>query len=176
MASWSVREFFFECLRELYDIEKKLAHELPHMTHAASSHDLRNAFQHHLEETRGQIERLEDAFDLLDLAKHGKHSCVIEALIEEGRDMVDEIDEKRALDLGLAVAARTVQHVEIATYRSVITLANVLGHTDIARLLAESLAEEEEADGKFAQILEQLALDSPASEGGDGVGQPDRLG
>src|SRR3954464_11149359 len=123
MAVSSVQDLFVEELRDLYHAEKQLTRALPRMAKAASSEELRNAFTQHLEETRNQIERLEEVFELLDVPKRGKRCEAMEGLIEEGREMIEEVDDDAVLDVGLITAAQKIEHYEIPRYGSVVALA-----------------------------------------------------
>jgi ferritin-like metal-binding protein YciE len=124
------------------------------MRKAASHEALGEAFASHLEETKGQVERLEQVFESLDLAKRGVPCEAMEGLIEEGREIIDEVEDAAVRDVGLITAAQKVEHYEIASYGSLIAIAKQLGHDAAAQLLQANLDEEYAADKK----LNKLAL------------------
>lgn len=152
MTIKTVQDLFVQELRDIYHAEKQLVKALPKMAKAASSEELRTAFEAHLEETRGQIERLEQVFETLDLAKRSKRCEAMEGLIEEGREILEEVEKGDVLDAGMIVAAQKIEHYEIAGYGSLVALAKQLGHNDAARLLQETLEEEKAADQKLNKI------------------------
>ena len=122
------------------------------MAKAASSEQLRQAFQGHLEETKTQVERLEQAFDQLDTRTRGKRCAAMEGLVEEASQMMEEIKIPQILDAALIACAQKVEHYEIAAYGSVRALAEACGHQQVAQLLDETLEEEKAADQKLNQI------------------------
>lgn len=152
MAIKSLQDLFVDELRDIYHAEKQLTKALPKMAKAASSDQLKQAFESHLEETRGQIERLEQIFDELDLRKRGKPCEAMEGLIEEGKEIMEETKEPEVLDAALIVAAQKVEHYEISSYGSLKALAETLGHTKAAKLLGETLKEESSADEKLNKL------------------------
>ena len=135
---------------------------------AADSEPLRQAFESHLEQTRGQIERLDQVFEQLDLPKRAKKCEAMEGLIEEARSHMDEIDDGALLDVGMIICAQKVEHYEIAGYGSLVALAGQLGHGDAVSLLEQTLSEEKQADQK----LTELAM-SVNAEAGDGAADED---
>ena len=154
MAVKTLQDLFVEELRDIYHAEKQLTKALPKMAKAASSDKLKQAFQQHLEETKGQIERLEQIFESLDLRTRGKPCEAMQGLVEEGKEVMEEVKEPEILDAALIVAAQKVEHYEIASYGSLRTLADALGHKDAAKLLDQTLAEEKKTD----ELLNKLAL------------------
>ena len=154
MAVKSLQDLFVEELRDIYHAEKQLTRALPKMAKAASSDKLKQAFEQHLEETKGQVERLEQIFESLDLRTRGKPCEAMQGLVEEGKEVMEEVKEPEILDAALIVAAQKVEHYEIASYGSLRTLADALGHKDAAKLLDQTLAEEKKTD----EILNKLAL------------------
>jgi len=164
MAVSTMQELFVEELRDLYHAEKQLTKALPKMAKAASDEQLREAFTQHLEETRNQVERLEEVFELLDVAKRAKRCEAMEGLIEEGREMIEEVEDEAVLDVGLITAAQKIEHYEIAGYGSVVALAKALGHEDAAQRLAETLEEEKAADQKLNEIAESSVNEKALSQ------------
>ena len=166
MAVKSVNDLLLEELRDVYHAEKQLVRALPKMAKKAKSDELRQAFEHHLEETKGQVERLDQVFQQLDARSSGKRCEAMEGLIEEAKEMMEEISTPEVLDAAMIAAAQKVEHYEIASYGSVQALAQALGHTEAARLLEETLNEEKATDQKLNQIalsgVNQLALETAA--------------
>ena len=148
----TAQDLFVDQLRDLYHAEKQLARALPRMARAASSDKLRQAFEAHLEETKGQIERLEQVFEELDTRTRGRRCEAMEGLIEEAKEIIDEVEAPEVRDAGLIVAAQKVEHYEIAGYGSVHAFAEGMGHGTVARLLAETLAEEKKTDEKLNKL------------------------
>jgi ferritin-like metal-binding protein YciE len=166
MAVKSVNDLLLNELRDIYHAEKQLVKALPKMAKKAKSDELRQAFEHHLEETKGQVDRLEQVFEQLDARSSGKRCEAMEGLIEEAKEMMEDIKTPEVLDAALISAAQKVEHYEIASYGSVHALAEALGHKDAAKLLEETLGEEKAADQKLNQIalsaVNQTALKTAA--------------
>jgi ferritin-like metal-binding protein YciE len=156
MAVKSVKDLLLEELRDIYHAEKQLVRALPKMAKKAKSDELRQAFELHLEETKGQVERLDQVFQQLDSRSSGKRCEAMEGLIEEAKDMMEEISTPEVLDAAMIAAAQKVEHYEIASYGSVCALAEALGQKEAAKLLEETLNEEKATD----QRLNQIALSS----------------
>jgi len=152
MAVKSLNDLLLNELRDIYHAEKQLVKALPKMAKKAKSDQLRQAFEMHLEQTKGQVERLEQVFDKLDAPTRGKRCEAMEGLIEEAQEIMEEINTPEVLDAALITAAQKVEHYEIASYGSVCALAKALGHDDAAKLLEETLNEEKETDAKLNQI------------------------
>jgi ferritin-like metal-binding protein YciE len=143
-------------LQDLYSAEKQLVTALPKMAKGASSAELKQAFETHLEQTKGHVDRLETIFEKLELSA-GRHKCkAMEGLIEEGSELLKEDAEEAIRDAALIGAAQRVEHYEIAGYGTARTFAEMLGYTDAAELLQQTLDEEKETD----QSLTELALTS----------------
>jgi ferritin-like metal-binding protein YciE len=162
----SVQDLLLNELRDLYDAEKQLVKALPKMAKASSSEQLRQAFQEHLEETKHQVERLEQAFDRLDVAARGIRCEAMRGLIDEASEMMEAIKTPQVLDAALIAGAQKVEHYEIAAYGSVRTLAEACRHQEVAQLMDETLEEEKEADQKLNQIalseVNRAALEATA--------------
>jgi ferritin-like metal-binding protein YciE len=160
----SVQDLLLNELRDLYDAEKQLVKALPKMAKASSSEQLRQAFQEHLEQTKHQVERLEQAFDRLDVTARGKRCEAMRGLIDEAGEIMEEIKTPQVLDAALIAGAQKVEHYEIAAYGSVRTLAEACRHQEVAQLMDETLEEEKEADQKLNQIalseVNQAALEA----------------
>jgi ferritin-like metal-binding protein YciE len=148
----NVQDLLLNELRDLYDAEKQLVKALPKMAKAASSEQLRQAIQVHLEETKIQVERLEDVFERLDTRTRGKRCEAMRGLVEEASEIMEEIKTPQVLDAALIAGAQKVEHYEIAAYGSARALAEACGHREVAQLLDETLEEEKQADQKLNQI------------------------
>ena len=148
----TLNDLFYDTLKDIYFAERQILKTLPKMAKAARSDKLRQAIEHHLEETKGQVDRLEQVFDKLDTRSRGKPCEAMEGLIEEAKEMMDEIKTPEVLDAALITAAQKVEHYEIASYGSVCALAEALGKTEVAQLLNQTLDEEKQADQKLNQI------------------------
>ena len=149
----TLEQLYITELRDLYSAENQLLKALPKMAKGASSPELKDAFEKHLEQTKGHIERLEQIFQQLDENPKGKTCRGMKGLIEEGSEILKEDGEDSVLDAGMIVAAQKVEHYEIASYGSVRTFANFLGKDEAARLLQSTLDEESETN----EILNRLA-------------------
>jgi ferritin-like metal-binding protein YciE len=166
MEMESLQDLFVENLKDLYSAETQLTKALPKMAKAATDPDLKNAFQTHLKETEGQIERLEKIFEELDESPKGKKCKAMEGLIEEGKELMEEDAEPEVMDAGLIGAAQKVEHYEIAGYGTVRTYAQMLGNEEAARLLQQTLDEEGATDKKLTELAMQCI--NAEAEGGDG--------
>jgi ferritin-like metal-binding protein YciE len=154
MAVKTMQDLLVDELRDIYHAEKQLTKALPKMAKAAQAAKLRQAFESHLDETRQQVERLEQVFDHLSVPARAKRCEAMAGLIEEAAEMMDEVKNPAVLDAALITAAQKVEHYEIASYGSVHALAQALGQREVADLLAATLTEEKAADEK----LNKLAL------------------
>lgn len=152
----SLQDLYVEELKDLYNAENQLLKALPKMAKAASAPELRAAFEDHLEETRGQVKRLEQIFKKLDASAKGKKCKAMEGLIEEGKEVMAEDAEPAVLDAALISAAQRVEHYEMAGYGCVRTFARQLGYEDAAELLQETLDEEAAADKKLTELAETI--------------------
>ena len=167
----TLHDAFLDELRDAYDAEKQITKALPKMAKAASSPELRSAFEMHLEETRGQIARLEDVFAALGEKVRGKHCDGMAGIIEEGKSAMEEDFDDSTLDAALIASAQRVEHYEMAAYGTLVAWAKAMGHTEAADLLEETLDEEKSTDAKLTQLAEgginQEAADSAHPQEGD---------
>jgi ferritin-like metal-binding protein YciE len=154
MAGNNLREALVDEIRDLYNAEKQLTKALPKMAKGATSEELREAFESHLEETEGQVTRLERVFELLDEKARGKHCAGMAGIVEEGSEKLQEDAEDSVLDAMLIAAAQKVEHYEIGAYGTAIAWAEALGLTEVAEVLGETLAEEKAADEKLSALAE----------------------
>lgn len=143
-------------LKDIYDAEKRLVRAIPKMAKAASSEELRAAFEEHLEVTKGHVQRLEKVFELLGVAAKAKACAGMKGIIEEGEETIAEDATELLKDAALVGAAQRVEHYEMAAYGTARTFAERLGHQEAADLLQETLDEEKEADQKLTEISERL--------------------
>jgi ferritin-like metal-binding protein YciE len=150
----TVEKLFLNELKDLYSAEKQITRALPKMAKAATTEELRKAFQTHLEETRGHIERLDRIFGLLGAKATAKTCHGMKGLIEEGSEMIEEAEEGEVRDAGLISAAQRVEHYEMAAYGTVRTIAQQMGHQEVADLLQQTLDEE----GKTDKLLSKIAM------------------
>jgi ferritin-like metal-binding protein YciE len=157
MKMKSFEDLFHHELKDLYSAEKQLTKALPKMAKAASNEELRQAFEEHLQETEGHVERLEQIFQQLDIPTTRVQKCkAMEGLIEEGKEIMEEDMEPELLDAALICAAQRVEHYEMAGYGCARTFAQRLGHNEIADLLQTTLDEEGNADKKLTEIAESV--------------------
>jgi ferritin-like metal-binding protein YciE len=160
----SLESVLVDELKDLYNAENQLVKALPKMAKGASSSELKNLFTEHLEETRGQVDRLKQIFEMLGQKPTGKVCKGMQGLVEEGKEQLENEEEGATKDVCIAGAALRVEHYEIAGYTAAIAIAEALGHDDIVELLTENLNEEEEAASKVQEQAEPL-LEEAASEG-----------
>lgn len=154
MSLDSLDTLFLDELKDIYNAEKQILRALPRMAKAAESPELQQAFQKHLKETEGQVQRLERIFKDLGQPARGKKCKGMEGLIEEGKEKLEEEGEGPVIDAALIASAQKVEHYEIAAYGCLRTYAELLGYNQAARLLEQNLAEEEAADKKLTQLGE----------------------
>jgi ferritin-like metal-binding protein YciE len=160
-----LRELYVEELKDLYNAENQLVKALPKMAKAASSDELRQGFEEHLEQTKGHVQRLEKIFQALGESPKGKKCKGMEGLVEEGSEVMKEDFEGALMDAALIGAAQRVEHYEIAGYGTVCAFAEELGETEQNSLLNETLEEEKETDDKLTQLAQQI--NAQANEGAE---------
>jgi len=161
----TLQDLFIDELRDLHDAEKQLIKALPKMASAASSSQLRTAFESHLRETEAQATRLERIFEQLGEKPTGQSCDAMKGLIKEGDKLVSNIDESPLRDAGLIGAANRVEHYEMAAYGTARTFAEMLGYNEAAQLLEQTLQEEKQADRKLTEIAEQMVNDNALQVG-----------
>ncbi len=152
----TLKKLYVEELRDVYNAEQQLVKALPKMAKGASSDELREALETHLDETKGHVERLEQIFEGLDESPKGKTCKAMKGLVEEGSEILEEKGEDSVLDAGIIAAAQKVEHYEIATYGTLRTWADLLNQDEAAELLQETLDEEGEADKKLNDLAEEI--------------------
>ncbi len=154
MELQSLQDLYLHELKDLYSAEKQILKALPKMAKAAQNDKLRAGFQKHLEQTKGQVERLEKIFDRLGKTPRGVTCKGMKGLIEEGEEILEMDGEPEARDAGLISAAQRVEHYEIAAYGCARTYARILGDREGEKLLDKTLQEEGETDKKLTQLAE----------------------
>jgi ferritin-like metal-binding protein YciE len=154
MGNDSLHTLFEKEIQDLYSAESQLIEALPKMARAATSADLRRGFEKHLEMTRGQKERLEEVANMVGFSAEGKECVGMQALIEEGAEVIEEDMPNQLRDAALIAAAQKVEHYEIASYGSVRTFAEMLGLPEEAAILQQSLDEEGETDHALSALAE----------------------
>jgi ferritin-like metal-binding protein YciE len=156
MPDQGLKELYVDELKDLYSAENQLVKALPKMAKAASSDELRQGFEKHLEQTRGHVQRLEKIFQSVGESPKGKTCKGMQGLIEEGSEATEEDYEGSVMDAALIGAAQRVEHYEIAGYGTVRSMAETLTEDDHVSLLEETLEEEKEADEKLTELAEQI--------------------
>ena len=161
----NLRKLFVEELRDLYSAESQLVKALPKMAKGASSEELKQALEDHLEQTQGHVERLEEVFEQLDETPKGKTCKAMKGLVEEGSEILEEDGEDSVIDAGIIAAAQKVEHYEIASYGTVRAWAGLLGENEAAELLQETLDEEGEANKLLNKLAQDIVNPEALSEG-----------
>jgi ferritin-like metal-binding protein YciE len=159
----TLHDAFLDELKDAYDAEKQLIKALPKLAKASTSPELRQAFEDHLEETNGHVEKLEQVFESLDEKVKGKHCDGIAGIIDEGKNAMGEDFEGATLDAVLIASGQRAEHYEMAAYGTLVAWAKVMGHNDAADLLQEILDEEKAADEKLNAIAESGVNEEAAS-------------
>ena len=175
MSIERMEELLVEEIRDLYDAEKQLVRALPKMARAASDEELQQAFRNHLEETKGQVQRLEQVFEALGQRARSKPCKGMRGLVEEGQEVMEEDASEMMLDSAIIGAAQKVEHYEIAGYGTARTLAQAMGNREVAQLLQETLDEEGKTDKLLTQISKRILKESgKVSASMEGVGEKER--
>jgi ferritin-like metal-binding protein YciE len=154
MADKDLNELFLDTLKDIYYAEKQILKALPKMAKAATSDKLRAAFEKHHEETEGQVERLDQIFELLGKPARGKRCDAIEGILDEGKEIMGEYAKTSALDAGLLAAAQAVEHYEISRYGTLKAWATKMNLPEAVKLLDQTLNEEKKTDETLTKIAE----------------------
>ncbi|WP_425354586.1 ferritin-like domain-containing protein [Jiella sonneratiae] len=154
MSVKSLDDLFLHTLQDIYYAEKTITKALPKMSKKVTSTDVKKAFDSHLEETKGQIERLEAVFKSLGQKPKAEKCPAIEGIVSEAEELMDEIEDAETLDAALIAAAQAVEHYEMTRYGTLVSWAETLGHTEAITLLGETLKQEKAADAKLTKIAE----------------------
>ncbi|AOD16091.1 ferritin-like domain-containing protein [Xanthomonas fragariae] len=155
MAIKTVEELFIHELSDIYSAEKQLTKSLPRLASAATEPKLKQAFELHLEETQGQIERIDQVVEALGIKLKRIKCAAMEGLVEESREVIEEIEAGPVRDAALIGGAQKVEHYEIASYGTIAAMAKQLGYADALPLLLATLEEEKATDQKLTSLAEQ---------------------
>lgn len=156
MSVETMQELLIDELKDLYSAEKQIVRALPKLAKAVSSPELQQALLSHLEETKGQVSRLEKISEIVGKKLTGKTCVGMKGVLEEGSEVLEDTDKGIVRDAALIAASQRVEHYEMAGYGSAREFAKLLGHSDIAALLDETLTEEKNADKKLSVISKQI--------------------
>jgi ferritin-like metal-binding protein YciE len=156
-------ELFHDTLKDIYYAERKILSSLPKMAKAARSLELKAAFEKHEKETDGQIDRLEQVFEIIEAPARGKRCDAIEGILDEGKEIMDEYKGSPALDAGLLAAAQAVEHYEISRYGTLKAWAEKLGLEQAAALLEETLQQEKKTDADLTKIAQDTNVEAEAA-------------
>ena len=159
----TLKDLYIHELKDLFSAEKQIIKALPKMVKAATNKQLATGFQEHLEQTKEHAARLEKVLKSHDESTSGPKCEGMEGVIREGNEMIEEDAEEEVRDAGLIAAAQRVEHYEMAGYGTVRTYAQLLGQQEMARLLQQTLNEEEEADQKLTQIASSVNVEARAA-------------
>ena len=162
MESSQLMKLFVDELKDIYWAEKALLKAIPKMIKNATSEELIEALQEHLEETEQHVKRAEEVFELINVKAVGKKCEAMTGLIKEAGEIMEECEAGSMCDAGIISAAQKVEHYEIATYGTLCTWATLLGYTDALELLKRNLNEEEETDEVLSAIAESVNVDAQA--------------
>jgi ferritin-like metal-binding protein YciE len=154
MAHKTMNDLLLAMMQDVYYAERQILKALPKLAKATESEELRNALMHHREETQGQVERLQKAFDALGKRARAQTCEAINGLIEEGDEIVEEFEQGPVRDAGILACAQAVEHYEMARYGTIVAWAKEINAEDVAKLMHETLEEEKKAD----TTLNQLAM------------------
>jgi len=155
MATKTLEDLFHETLKDIYYAERKILKALPKMARVAQDEKLKAAFLQHKEETEGQVERLQQVFEIIGKRPRAKTCPAIDGIVEEGEEIMEEFKGSPALDAGLLAAAQAVEHYEISRYGTLRAWAQQLGYKDAVKLLDETLAEESKTDEALTKLAEK---------------------
>lgn len=155
MSMKTMNDLLITFMQDVYYAERQILKALPKMAKASENEELKQALMHHREETQGQVERLERAFEALGKRARGQTCEVIKGLIEEGDEIVAEFEAGTVRDAGILACAQAVEHYEMARYGTIIAWAKAVGADDVARLMQETLNEERQADTTLNQLAQR---------------------
>lgn len=167
MKITSLRDLWVDELKDLLNAENQILKALPKMAKAAADDELRAAFDEHLGQTQGHVERLEAIFSEIDESAKGKKCKGMEGIISEGKEMLELDLPENVCDAALIAAAQRVEHYEIAAYGTVRTYAEILGERKAVRLLGQTLQEEKDTDERLTSIAEHVNPEAEQGEGGE---------
>ena len=172
MSVATAEELFVDELKDIYSAEKQAVKAYPRLTKAVQSEELKEAMQEHLEQTKGQIERLDRVFEILEERATGKTCEGMKGLIEEAQTQLEEIEKGPVLDAAILAALQRVEHYEISAYGTAATLAEAMGKEEVKELLGETLEEEKETDERLTEVAQSVNSEA-LSEGEETEGEED---
>jgi ferritin-like metal-binding protein YciE len=155
-----LKDVLLDELRDMYSAENQLVKALPKLAKGAKNAKLKELFTAHLEETKGQVERLKEVFEHLEEKPTGEHCDGMEGIVEEGKSALEKDEDGASFDCGLIGAALRTEHYEIAAYQATISMAKTLGMQDVIDLLTENLNEEMAAAAKITEAAKPILLES----------------
>jgi ferritin-like metal-binding protein YciE len=158
----TLEDLFHETLKDIYFAERQILKALPKMIKASGSEELRAALEQHREETEGQVDRLEKVFEIIGKRPSAKTCEAIKGILEEGEEVMDDFKGTPTLEAGLIASGQAVEHYEMARYGTLKRWAEMLGHSDAAKLLDETLQQEKAADQKLSKLAEKLNMKKAA--------------
>jgi len=170
MSVASAEELFVDELKDIYSAEKQAVKAFPRLAKAVQSEELKQAMQDHLEQTKGQVERLDRIFEILEERSSGKTCEGMKGLVEEAQSQLEEIEKGPVLDCAMIGALQRIEHYEIAAYGTAATRAEAMGKDEIKELLGETLEEEKETDERLTQVAQSVNSEA-LSEGGEEEGE-----
>jgi ferritin-like metal-binding protein YciE len=173
MTQKTLDNLFYDTLKDIYYAERKILKSLPKIAKGAQSSKLKAAFEKHQEETEGQIERLQQVFDIIGKRAMGKTCEAIDGILEEGEEILEDYEGSPALDAGLIAAAQAVEHYEITRYGTLKRWAKLLGHDEAADLLDETLQQEAQTDEDLTELADADANPDAQSGSSRGVRRDD---
>ena len=163
MKTETLRELMIDELQDLHSAEQQIVKALPKLVKAAHNPSLKRAFEHHLEETKNHVTRLDNIFKRLGESPKGKTCEGMKGLLKEGEERISDGGEPEVVDAGIISAAQRVEHYEIAAYGSARTYAELLGDREAVRLLSETLEEEKASDAKLTQVARTVNVEAKAA-------------
>lgn len=155
MATKTMNDLLITFMQDIYYAERQILKALPKMAKASDNEELKDALMHHREETQGQVDRLQKAFEAMGKRARGQTCEAINGLIEEGEEIVEEFEVGPTRDAGILASAQAVEHYEMARYGTIIAWAKAVGNEDVARLMQETLEEEKKADTTLNQLAQK---------------------
>ncbi|WP_160714551.1 ferritin-like domain-containing protein [Chitinophaga solisilvae] len=165
MDNSKFHQLFMDELKDIYWVEKNLVKALPKIQKAATSEELASCIGEHLEETKNHVSRLEEIFEMMGKKPQAKKCEAMEGLLAEGQEVIADTEEDSMVrDAGIIISSQKIEHYEIASYGSLRTLANVMGHRDAANLLEQTLEEEKNADSTLTEVAEGQVNEAAAKE------------
>jgi ferritin-like metal-binding protein YciE len=173
MSVGTAEELFVEELKDIYSAEKQAVKAFPRLAKAVQSEELRQAMQDHLEQTKGQVERLDRIFEILEKRSSGKTCEGMKGLVEEAQSQLEEIEKGPVLDCAMIGALQRIEHYEIAAYGTAATLAETTGQDEVKELLGETLEEEKETDERLTQVAQSVNSEA-LSEGNEEESSQDK--